>query len=149
MSATNSTVEFESLNRLSQTLKSIPEQSGSFDSGVAPSKSPAQLYFNKHQILENIEIVVNELAHKMPSDPYRYLQEYFERITNSNARSHAKADSGPELSVEVARHYPDETTGVGSPNSQTVETKLPVEEVDYQFASYLSNLASSVRRGTS
>ena len=45
MSATNSTVEFESLNRLSQNLRAIPEQTGlqvgTQDSKSIPSKSPA------------------------------------------------------------------------------------------------------------
>ena len=145
MSSTNSVVEFESLNRLSQNLKTIPEKavlpSSDSDPRVAPAKSPAQLYFNKHQILEHIETVVNELANTMPSDPYVHLQQYFSKLRSSRS-GHQETEA---FSVQVVHHYSEES-GV---KSQTVESKLPPDEVDHKFASYLSNLASSVRRGTS
>ena len=153
MSATNSTVEFESLNRLSQNLTSIPEQTvlhpSSTEARNSPSKSPAQLYFNQHQILEHIEVVVNELANTMPCDPHRYIQDYFAKLQQPTSNQALTGGTRNNLSIQILRHFPDESTQIGSPKSQVVESKLPAEEVDHKFASYLSNLASSVRRGTS
>ena len=153
MSYQNSTVEFESLNRLSQNLKTIPEQavlpSTSSEPRGVPSKSPAQLYFNTHQILEHIEVVVNELANTMPTDPYLRLQEYFMKLRVSPSSAIGPQSTKSSLSVEVLHHSSLENAPAGSPKSQIVETKLPADEVDHTFPSYLSNLASSVRRGTS
>ena len=148
MSSTNSTVEFDSLHRLSQTLRGIPEGSSLPDSlseaSSKPPKSPAQLYFNSHPILEHIENVVNELAITMPSDPYSYLEEYFKKLRVSSKPITERNSNKKVLSVQVFSH------DTSSPQkSQIVETKLPANEVDHKFASYLSNLASSVRRGTS
>jgi hypothetical protein len=150
MSSSNSAVEFDSLHRLSLNLRSIPERSilppSASDNQGAPSKSPAQLYFNAHQILENIEIVVNELADSMPTDPYDHLQRYFE---NLKKRSISKSSESP-LVIATFTHIVSGQSDPSSPQkSQLVESKLPADEVDHAFASYLSNLASSVRRGTS
>lgn len=150
MSSTNSTVEFDSLHRLSQTLRGIPEGSSlpdtSSEASPKPPKSPAQLYFNSHPILEHIENVVNELAITMPSDPYSYLEEYFKKLRVSPSSIQERNSNKKVLSVQVFSH--DTSSGLPQ-KSQIVETKLPANEVDHKFASYLSNLASSVRRGTS
>ena len=150
MSSSNSTVEFESLGRLSQTLRGIPERgtlavSSSDEISLVP-KSPAQLYFNSHRILEHIESVVNELAITMPMDPYAYLEEYFRKLRAPPGRRSQRNADNSVLSVQVFSH---DTSASSPQKSQIVESKLPANEVDHKFASYLSNLASSIRRGTS
>ena len=146
----------------SSILDTISEEietgSGAFQGSVVPGggipqKSPAQIYFNKHRIMDFIEEAVHDLASKLPSDPFAYLANLCK--SRSSIASPALESRPGERRFQVASqiHVHIDPTAVVSPpallkQKSVVEIKLPPDEVDDQFASYLTNLATSIRRTT-
>lgn len=113
-----------------------------------PQKSPAQLYFNKHRIMESIEELVHELASKLPDDPYLSMSERFGSMAETGF---PPALSSKKSVLSIASHI-HANVGTSMPSTTIrrleVEVKLPPGEIDEKFPSYLSELASSVRRST-
>lgn len=114
-------------------------------------KSPAQIYFNRHRIMECLEEAVHDLALKLPDDPYAHLSSFF----------HSKSSPASTAPVSVSEKKPlmrivstsvisvDTLVIPGAPSrSDAVENKAPEVDIDSRFVSYLTDLASSVRRGT-
>lgn len=145
-------VQFDS-SLLGTITEELQAGSGIFKSNQVvgspvPQKSPAQLYFNKHRIMESIEEMVHELALKLPDDPYLLMSERF-RSMAATAPLVSISCKKSELSLASYIHA---NVGTSLPSNAVrrheVEVKLPPGEIDEKFPSYLSELASSVRRGT-
>ena len=157
MSLNHSDVEFESLRLMKKELSRFTH--GGADRSPAsehvgemtvPAKSPAQLYFNKHRIIERIEDLVNQLAEKMPEDPDSFVAHYFSSSggTKSACQSVSK-ENIVQLSVQsFCIINCDSISNASKSQSREIEVRLPANEVDDKFSSYLSNLATSIRRST-
>jgi hypothetical protein len=152
MSSNHSDVELESLRLKQREHSNIPSP----DSNVlkaadspsrlgAPSKSPAQQYFNKHRIIERIEDAMNHVAEELPDDPFSFLAAHFSGIPYE-----VKHRSNVQFSMqsfEVINCNPLSDSFKAQPKE--IGTRLPPNEVDEGFSSYLSSLATSIRKTTS
>lgn len=146
---TNSVLGSESVNLDSR----MGELKSSLDSGsnCGSTKSPAQVYFNRHRIMECLEEAVHELALKLPEDPYAYLSEFFRSKANSVSSlftaeaKHLGIVTVCDFSIQTLAE--EEKFAESSPKNLT-DLILAPEDLDTEFVSYLSELASSVRRGT-
>jgi hypothetical protein len=142
-------VDFDS-SVLDVIATDIVQGSGAFKSlpkadGKMPQKSPAQVYFNKHQIMDSIEDVVHEVALNLPERPFKFMSDWFRNKEGVVVVTKVQSPRQFSLTSQLHAMLNPQTTGTSSSN---VETKLPPEEVDEKFVSYLSQLATTVRRGT-
>lgn len=146
---TNSVLGSESVNLDSR----MGELKSSLDSGsiCGSKKSPAQVYFNRHRIMECLEEAVHELALKLPEDPYGYLSDFFRSKSSTVSAGHT-AEGMHSAIVTVCdvsvNTLAEEGKFAEVSTKNLAELVLPPEELDTEFVSYLSDLASSVRRGT-
>ena len=117
------------------------------------SMSTTQKYLFENKVLNHLENAVVELSKTLPDDPMLFLGNFFMHTSPSRSTSGCQTDTrnlSGSFRIESVTHLSYEESKVELPVVETLfGNRIPISEVDQEFAPYLTQLASDVRKGTS
>ena len=108
-------------------------------------------YFAKYKILDHLENAVIALSGVLPSDPMVFLSKFFLKLSASCSNCGCQTDfelPKSPCSIVSTVHFSFDGLKL-EPMSVILLNRVPIAEVDQDFAPYLTHLASNVRKGTS
>jgi hypothetical protein len=107
-----------------------------------PSDNPIHRYFDNHQVFPVIESALRQLSHELPDDPFLFLANIIHQCDRQMSRAQLTLDVYT-YSIFIPERMPESDDAF---DLAEIENKTSTD-ADELFSVYLTNLASSVRRG--